>query len=154
MHKQLGIDLLTLAVMVFLALPAQAQTHGAQVSAAIEHDVSLPLAQMPPLQPKGGPRTKPLFLTHPGQPATVQLDPVVQTSIGSLAATTAGLGFAGLGNGDYGFTPNAAPPDTNGAVGATQFVQWVNDSFAVFDKTSGAIAAGFPKAGNTLWSGF
>ena len=59
-----------------------------------------------------------------------------------------------MGNGDYGFTPNAAPPDTNGAVGATQYVQWVNESFAVFDKSTGAIAAGFPKAGNTLWSGF
>jgi hypothetical protein len=153
MHKQLGIDLLTLSVMVLSALPAQAQTHGAQVSAAIEHDVSLPLAQMPPLQPKGGPRTKPLLLTHPGQPATIQADPVVQTSIGSLAATTPGLGFAGLGNGDYSFTPNAAPPDTNGAVGATQFVQWVNESFAVFDKATGAKLYG-PVAANTLWSGF
>ena len=59
-----------------------------------------------------------------------------------------------MGNGDYGFAPNAAPPDTNGAVGATQYVQWVNESFAVFNKSTGAIAAGFPKAGNTLWSGF
>ncbi|HCC58512.1 MAG TPA: hypothetical protein DEQ47_14890, partial [Solibacterales bacterium] len=48
----------------------------------------------------------------------------------------------------------AAPPDTNGAVGATQYVQWVNESFAVFNKSTGAIAAGFPKAGNTLWTGF
>jgi hypothetical protein len=46
--------------------------------------------------------------------------------------------------------PNAAPPDTNGAVGATQFVQWVNESFAVFDKATGTIAAGFPQAGNTI----
>ena len=59
-----------------------------------------------------------------------------------------------MGNGDYAFTPNAAPPDTNGAVGATQYVQWVNESFAVFDKTTAAIAIGFPKAGNTLWVGF
>jgi len=64
------------------------------------------------------------------------------------------LNFAGVGNGDYGFAPNAAPPDTNGAVGATQYVQWVNESFAVFNKSTGAIAAGFPKAGNTLWAGF
>jgi len=78
---------------------------------------------------------------------------VLQTSAGSLAATTAGLGFAGVGNGDYGFAPNAAPPDTNGAVGATQYVQWVNESFAVFDKTTGAKVYG-PAAGNTLWSGF
>jgi len=39
-------------------------------------------------------------------------------------------------------------------VGAFQYVQWVNESFAVFDKSTGRIAAGFPKAGNTLWTGF
>jgi len=153
MRKHSGVSWLGVFVVVWSALPASAQTHGAQVSAAIEHDVSLPLANMPPLQPKGGPRTKPLFLTHPGQPAANQPDPVVQASIGSLAATTPGLGFAGVGNGDYGFAPNAAPPDTNGAVGATQFVQWVNESFAVFDKQSGTRLYG-PAAGNTLWSGF
>ena len=58
-----------------------------------------------------------------------------------------------MGNGDYGFAPNAAPPDTNGAVGATQYVQWVNESFAVFDKSTGAIVYG-PAGGNTLWSTF
>jgi len=153
MRKHLGTSWFGVFVLVLSGLPASAQTHGAQVSAAIEHDVSLPLANMPPLQPKGGPRTKPLFLTHPGQPSPNQPDPVVQTSIGSLATASPGLGFAGVGNGDYGFAPNAAPPDTNGAVGATQFVQWVNESFAVFDKSSGARLYG-PAAGNTIWSGF
>jgi hypothetical protein len=64
-----------------------------------------------------------------------------------------GLSFEGLGAGQYGFTVNSAPPDTNGTVGATQYVQWVNSSFAIFNKTSGALIAG-PTAGNTLWSGF
>jgi hypothetical protein len=59
-----------------------------------------------------------------------------------------------VGDGNYGFAPDSAPPDTNGAVGATQFVQWVNESFAVFNKSNGAIVPGFPKSGNTLWSGF
>lgn len=145
--------MLALSVLVLSALPAQAQTHGVQVSAAIEHDVSLPLEGMPPLQPKGGQRTKPLLLTHPGQPATALPDPVMQTTINSAAATSPGLGFAGVGNGDYGFSPDAAPPDTNGAVGETQFVQWVNESFAVFDKATGTKVYG-PAAGNTLWSGF
>jgi hypothetical protein len=89
-----------------------------------------------------------------GPEGPVQGDPALQTSGGPLIAATPGLNFAGVGNGDYGFAPDAAPPDTNGAVGATQYVQWVNESFAVFDKTTGAIAAGFPKTGNTLWSGF
>ncbi|HEV2235169.1 MAG TPA: hypothetical protein VGR57_00780, partial [Ktedonobacterales bacterium] len=67
-----------------------------------------------------------------------------------------GLSFDGVG--DTSNTPanpcNCAPPDTNGAVGATQYVQWVNSAFAVYDKGTGALAPGFPKAGNTLWSGF
>jgi hypothetical protein len=64
-----------------------------------------------------------------------------------------GTSFEGLGAGQYGFTVNSAPPDTNGTVGATQYVQWVNSSFAIFNKSSGALIAG-PTAGNTLWSGF
>ena len=61
--------------------------------------------------------------------------------------------FEGLGNGQYGFSVTGAPPDTNGTVGATQYVQWVNTSFAIFNKSNGALMAG-PTAGNTLWSGF
>jgi hypothetical protein len=60
------------------------------------------------------------------------------------------LNFDGLGNGG-GYTPNAAPPDTNGAIGATQYVQWVNEAFAVYDKTTGARVAG-PTNGNQLFT--
>ena len=83
-----------------------------------------------------------------------QPDPVVQSSTLPNVASISGLNFAGVGNGDYGFAPNAAPPDTNGAVGATQYVEWVNESFAVFNKANGALVPGFPKTGNTLWAGF
>ncbi len=79
-------------------------------------------------------------------------DPVLQRTVGPPTPTV-GISFEGLGNKQYGFTPNAAPPDTNGAVGATQYVQWVNESFAVFNKSTGTLVAG-PTAGNTLWSGF
>jgi hypothetical protein len=65
----------------------------------------------------------------------------------------AGLNFDGIGQGAYGFSVTSAPPDTNGAVGATQFLQWVNTSFAVFDKSAGALVYG-PAAGNTFWTGF
>src|SRR5262252_8189850 len=95
---------------------------------------------------------RPLRLLSPGQAALNQPDPVIQATVGPRVATTSGLSFAGVGNGDYGFTPNAAPPDTNGTVGATQYVQWVNESFAVFDKSTGALVSG-PAAGNTLWQG-
>jgi hypothetical protein len=52
-----------------------------------------------------------------------------------------------------GVTCNCAPPDTNGEVGATQYVQMVNKGFQVFDKTSGASLLG-PSGIATLWQGF
>jgi hypothetical protein len=114
--------------------------------------VSPPLRTVPPRAPAGLAHLREL-LPIPHAVIPEQTDPTVQTTIDRLLATTAGLNFAGVGNGDYGFAPDAAPPDTNGAVGATQFVQWVNESFAVFDKTTGALVYG-PAAGNTLWAGF
>src|SRR5512140_3680987 len=77
-------------------------------------------------------------------------DPVVQSNPGPGAATTAGLGFDGIGVGLGNYSVQYAPPDTTGAVGATQYVQWVNVSFAVFDKSSGKLVYG-PVAGNTLF---
>ncbi|HEX8116709.1 MAG TPA: hypothetical protein VF521_05510, partial [Pyrinomonadaceae bacterium] len=64
-------------------------------------------------------------------------------------APSALLNFDGLGVGG-GYTPNAAPPDTNGAIGATQYVQWVNEAFAVYSKTTGAKLSG-PTNGNQLF---
>jgi hypothetical protein len=84
----------------------------------------------------------------PGQAS----DPVVQSRAGTTAATVSGVGFDGIGVGLGNFRDQYAPPDTTGAVGATQYVQWVNASFAVFDKASGALVYG-PVAGNTLFQG-
>ena len=45
-----------------------------------------------------------------------------------------------------------APPDPNGAVGDTQYVQWVNVRFAIYDKKTGALLLG-PVPGNTVFAG-
>ncbi|HET7434676.1 MAG TPA: carboxypeptidase regulatory-like domain-containing protein, partial [Thermoanaerobaculia bacterium] len=76
----------------------------------------------------------------------------VQTSLGAVvsAPTSTGLGFDGVGVGLGGFSPVNNPPDVNGRVGATQYVQWNNTSFAIFNKTTGALIYG-PAAGNTLF---
>jgi hypothetical protein len=130
----------------------EAQLRNPEVQEAIQHDVSPPLRDIPSAPRSDVKHEKPLRLIPPAG-AQNQEDPVVQISTGPLVATVAGVSFAGVGNGDYNFTPNAAPPDTNLSVGATQVVQWVNESFAVFDKFTGALVAG-PTAGNTLWAGF
>ena len=78
-------------------------------------------------------------------------DGPIQTVQGPVisAPTAAGVGFDGVGVGLGGFTPSSNPPDVNGHVGATQYVQWNNTSFAVFSK-AGALLYG-PAAGNTLF---
>src|SRR5213594_3914405 len=75
-----------------------------------------------------------------------------QTSAGAVASAPSptGLSFDGVGVGLAGFSPSSNPPDVNGRVGSTQYVQWNNTSFAVFDKTTGALQYG-PAAGNTLF---
>ncbi|MDB5746364.1 MAG: hypothetical protein JWP72_1212 [Massilia sp.] len=47
---------------------------------------------------------------------------------------------------------NFAPPDTNGAPGATQYVQWVNTRLAIYNKADGALLLG-PVPGNVLFAG-
>src|SRR5947207_869272 len=66
------------------------------------------------------------------------------------APSPTGLSFDGVGVGLAGFIVGSNPPDVNGRVGSTQYVQWNNTSFAVFDKTTGALQYG-PAAGNTLF---
>lgn len=43
--------------------------------------------------------------------------------------------------------------DANGAVGATQYVQLINNQYTIYDKTTGAVIAG-PIKENALWSTF
>ena len=129
-----------------------------EVSSAVYSDVSAPVRDLVGVAPDAATdkekKEKPLRILPNMGNALNQADGALQALSGPLAGTTSGLNFAGVGQGDYGFTDQYAPPDTNGAVGATQYVQWVNTYFAVFDKTTGAIASSFPKPGNSIWAGF
>jgi hypothetical protein len=126
-----------------------------EVINANHQDVSPPLRDVVPFAPDTTKqREHPLHPIHALKAnATNPPDGAVQTNTSTALATTAGLNFEGLGQGEYGFTPNAAPPDTNASVGSTQVVEWVNESFAIFNKSTGALVDG-PITGNTLWSGF
>src|SRR5690242_9864219 len=92
------------------------------VQQAVHHDVSRPLREIAPIPPKfGAPREKPLHLLPPADGlAEGQADPVAQTTAGVLVPAPIANQFDGVGIPNYGV--NAAPPDTNGAVGATQYV--------------------------------
>jgi hypothetical protein len=118
-----------------------------------DHASTIPLRDMAPMPVKGERHEAPPVRVFPrtGRPVVpaTGVDTALQTV--GLAAPSIGnvTSFAGVGQGDYGYSDNVAPPDTNLAVGATQVVQWVNTSFGVFSKT-GTLLAG-PTTGNTLY---
>jgi hypothetical protein len=124
-----------------------------------KHDVSAPLAElhrMTPAKPhRFSPRSLKILPTAPAsnEPEFAVPDFALQASALLPVAANLGLNIDGLGQGQYGFLLDYTPPDTNGAVGDTQYVQWVNAEFAVFDKATGALVAG-PTEGNALWAGF
>jgi len=127
---------------------APAAASGVEVSPSVAHATSRRVRDLPQVASSDeSKRAHPLRLL-PGSAAAGPTQAVQSIATTPAVGTTAG--FAGVGNGDYGFIPAAAPPDTNGAVGATQYVQWVNESFAVFNKSTHAITG--PFAGNSLFA--
>jgi len=129
---------------------------------ATKHAIAPPLGQIAPISPQfatsgsaadddddvvrlRGPR-----VAGPVQDSVLQSSP--DATLPSSLPTNAGVNILGVGT---GFPHIPVPvgtniPDSNGAAGATQFVQIVNDSFAVFNKSNGSLAYG-PAHGNTLW---
>jgi hypothetical protein len=163
MFRKVAFGTLALVLSMVLIMPTaafgkQPPVGPVEVSLAVYSDVSAPVRDLVGVAPAPSTdkekKEKPLRVLPNMGNALNQPDGALQTSAGPLVGTTGALNFAGVGQGDYGFSDQYAPPDTNGAVGATQYVQWVNTYFAVFDKTTGAIAAGFPKPGNSIWAGF
>jgi hypothetical protein len=110
------------------------------------------LRDLPKISPSLAIRREVREPQRPKPPTDKPAGGFVQSLLGPAisAPTPTGLSFDGVGVGLGGFTPSSNPPDTNGRVGAKQYVQWNNTSFAVFNKTTGALLLG-PIAGNTLF---
>src|SRR5262249_2770049 len=128
------------------------------VGASYHNDVSPPLRDMPGLSEsdlrRGGEREANENPKVPYRHIN-SLDPVVQNSHFSAFGfpniplpirTFDGIPFPGVGC-------NCAPPDPNGAVGLTQYVQIVNEGYQVFDKVTGNSVLG-PNSISSIWSGF
>ena len=137
-------------------LPDQPQQ--VQVGSSYYNDVSPALRDLPLMWPpkqKGEKEPReanlnPMIDTH----HVDALDPVVQDSfyirylephIPATILNFNGIPFPGVGC-------NCAPPDTNGAVGQTQYVQMVNEGLQVFNKLTGASLLG-PVGISSLWAG-
>jgi len=133
------------------SLPALATSSTAPVVIqSLKNDTSPALRTMhaSPVGPsgKGNQSHRPL---HPGQSGTkLPTAPnSIQTSAGAAAMPSTSTNFEGVNNID-----GVLPPDPNGDVGPSNYVQWVNLHFEIFDRTGTGIQG--PSAGNTLWSGF
>jgi hypothetical protein len=113
-----------------LSQTVQART---DVFPALKHDVSPPLRDIKPVP--GPPRVNQRLWPRPPKIAPAQRDPALQTSRGAPVSATPGFAFDGICNASETCGDSsqqsvtgiiALPPDTNGAVGKTQFVQWTN----------------------------
>jgi hypothetical protein len=134
----------------------QDQKADIQVVASYHNDTSKPLRDM---------KAKPAFYKQQHQNENPKIptrhtdspDTVVQSQFSELRSLMTVnmpsplLNFDGIGF--PGVACNCAPPDTNGEVGATQYVQIVNEGYQVFNKTTGASVLG-PVGITTIWTGF
>jgi hypothetical protein len=153
----LGVGTFSNASAQANAAQAQAQQFGqTTVIPALHSDLSRPLREQPLIWP-------PMEMEHeanlnPKIPHQHQDGPdqVIQSSfwqrmINNPAIPGPVLQWAGIPYPGVGC--NCAPPDTDGEVGKTQYVQMVNEGLQVFDKVTGTSVFG-PVAIASIWSGF
>jgi len=127
---------------------------GQTIEDAVKFDVSPPLGSIqPPARPQGA-----FFREHvvkklplPPEKQAALADTVFQKTATMRLPIDAVKPFSGIGRENFNITSD--PPDTNGSVSKTHYVQWVNTGLAVFDKTTGNPVL-VPIDGNLLWSGF
>lgn len=153
--------------VVCLALPAFAQqseavTKGPTVIHDYKHDAGPLLREVAPLLPEfSAPFEREIennvvpiqSRNHQGLGARMQRDAALQTPENSPSLQTPSfeLEFDGIGFGDSFFC-NCMPPDNDGAPGTTQYVQYINTTYAVYDKIGNRVLG--PLGGNSFWSGF
>jgi hypothetical protein len=162
MKRALGLVIFLLLACTFLFPPhpvslLNGQPNEAMAIKELWHDRSLPLRKLKAYPTVKGlePADEEDLVTQTAstsQPVVATTSNASASTLASavtpLIATTPELNFAGVNSGS-----GWAQSDSNGAVGASQYVQWVNTKFAVFNKATGALVYG-PVNGNTLWSGF
>ena len=139
------------------------ESSGIQFGQSYHHDTSPALRDLPSLWPPKAPKdgdeeeTREANLNPKlSHPQHINIpDPLVDRSVLGLLVPDVmpatilnfdGIPFPGVGC-------NCAPPDTNGAIGLTQFVQMVNEGYQVFNKTTGASVLG-PVGITSIWTGF
>jgi hypothetical protein len=176
-NNLLSMCAFALALSLLLCVSMSAQNNAAQAGVlttaefnrAVHFDVSPPLRDLiasQPVSPFGyheaspvlKPKLQKQLMFNAQRGVAAQLDATLQLL--APVSATVGANVLGVGIGFHGYSVPDAPTDSNGASGDwpgnqanAQVVEWVNVSFAVFNKATGAYLAG-PILGNSLWAGF
>ncbi len=111
------------------------------------NDVSRRVRDVIPHVPRAKRSGHPPLPLRPARPKQQQPDAALQLSTPLIAAPPALFNFEGVNNVDA-----VMPPDTNGDIGPNHYVQWVNTTFAVYDRAGNVLYG--PAAGSTIWDGF
>src|SRR5262245_45159806 len=145
-------------VCMFTVFAPSAFAAGPHVLQNSRHDTSQPLSQLAnrARMPSNRPDRE---MAEPratrGALSSGRADGVAKPLAAPLAGVSTVIGFDGQSAADnrrvFGFA--FVPPDTNGAVGASQYVQMVNVTIAVYSKGDGTLQLG-PVAIHSLWEGF
>lgn len=141
-----------------LVSAAFAAASNPKVTREARHDTSAPLRDIANLvRPNGGGTDREAAFPRStnSERRSGLPDAVAQELTSPLTGVTTVANFDGQSADDnravFGFA--FVPPDTNGAVGATQFLQMVNVTLAVYDKKTGARVLG-PAPISSVWAGF
>jgi len=154
----------TVALLVLAsgAVWAGPQTGRSQLLRADRSDVSAPLSLLSAAprssgpddeEHEMGPRPVPLQMEREAPPR----DPVVQLSVAPLLSPQTAVNFDGIGLGFLGtsgraFEVTGVPPDPQGDVGPSHYLQMVNSSLAIFSKDGRPLMGPLPT--RTLFAGF
>jgi hypothetical protein len=132
-----------------------------QVSKAVRHDVSPPFRELARLVVKSAAPKPDREIVNRGpdlaqryHPAAPVSDPTANGPV--IGATpTPSSSFEGLSDDDNAAVVGGrvVPPDTNGDVGLSDYVQTINLIYAVYNKTTGVRTFG-PAPIKNLWAGF
>jgi len=148
------------ALVALTSLPAGAAPSAGdpEIARPTAHDTSPALRHMPALAPKTegpkGPlthftRIPPSRIPH----GKLVLDPVLQSTPGPLLTPSTTTNFEGTASVEQSASIGwVLPPDTNGAIGRTHYVQLVNVVLSIFQRDGQRVYG--PVAINTLWQGF
>lgn len=146
------------AALLFIAATAVAEVKTGASTVPSQHDQSAgAFAAQPVIMPKG---SKAIFKEHRvrrlprlaagakgksgNAPSIAQSSPTATLNISTPVV------FSGISDGGYRVA--GSPSDTTGAIGSTQYVQWVNEALQVFDRNG--VSQYGPTLGRALWKGF